>query len=69
MLFVNRYEAALTRRENVMQVEAARRAIEQVGGRVEISHPSSAGVVVVILHLPVRYTPHDFLPGLPFYPA
>lgn len=66
---MNRYEAALSRRENVIQVQAAKQAIERAGGKVEISQPTSAGVVVVILHLPVQYVPQDFLPGLPFYPS
>jgi hypothetical protein len=63
------YEAVLARPENVQQVRARERAIERIGGRVEIGKRSAAGMTLVRLILPDPYTPHDFVPGLPFFPV
>ncbi|MGH2516325.1 MAG: hypothetical protein ACRDHP_11785 [Ktedonobacterales bacterium] len=63
------YQAMLANPNNVARVRAAQRGIEQVGGKVSISSPTNAGMVVVLLHLPEAYTPEQFLPGLPFYPT
>lgn len=63
------YEAALARRETVDQVRARQRDIERVGGRIEIGHTNQAGMTLVRLILPAPYTPQDFVPGLPFFPA
>jgi hypothetical protein len=63
---VRTYEAVFSRPESVARVQAARRAIERAGGRLEIRPPNRAGMVVVTLTLPDPYTPDDFVPGLPF---
>ncbi len=63
------YQANFYRPENVARVQQARRAIEQVGGKVEIIPPAKTGMIVVVLTLPEQYSPDDFLPGLPFYPV
>lgn len=63
------YEAALARRETVQLVRDRQRDIERVGGRVEIGATNAAGITLVRLVLPAPYSPQDFLPGLPFFPA
>jgi hypothetical protein len=63
------YEAILSNPRNIAQVQAARRAIEDAGGRVIIAPPTKAGMVLVTLRLPEPYAPQYFLPGLPFYPV
>lgn len=61
------YEASLSQRESLARVQAARRSIERAGGQVKYAQPTRSGMVLVTLILPDRYTPQDFLPGLPFY--
>jgi hypothetical protein len=63
------YQAALARAENVAHVHSARRAIERIGGKVQIDPPAKNGIVIVTLHLPEGHLPSDYLPGLPFYPT
>lgn len=63
------YEAVLARSETIQQVRAQQRAIERIGGRVEISAPSGSGMTLIRLTLPEPYTPDDFCPGLPFFPV
>lgn len=63
------YQAMLSNPANVARVRAAQRAIEQVGGKVNITSPTKVGMVVVLLALPEGYVPGQFLPGLPFYPV
>ena len=63
------YEAILSDPRNLAQVQAARRAIEAVGGWVQREPPTKEGLVVVILALPKGYAPKQFIPGLPFYPV
>lgn len=62
------YQALLSNPENVARVQAARREVERVGGRVSLAPPTKAGMVAVILELPEGYRPEQFVPGLPFYP-
>ena len=62
------YEATLYNPQSLVSVQAARPAIERVGGRVEIDRPSVTGMITVTLWLPSAYFPSVFLPGLPFYP-
>jgi hypothetical protein len=64
---VKTYEALLASPANIAQVESTRLVIERAGGRVKLAPPTSSGMVLVTLILPDRYTPQDFLPGLPFY--
>ena len=61
------YEARLTSRDNLARVLAAKRAIEQARGTVEIIPTKTAGVVIVLLTLPDGYRPEMFLPGMPFF--
>jgi len=61
------YEAILTHHTSIARVAAARPAIERAGGSVKLAPPTHNGMVLVMLTLPDRYTPEDFLPGLPFY--
>lgn len=63
------YQAMLRNPANVARVQAARRAIEQVGGRIQIAPPTKDGMTLVVLSLPEGYAPDHFLPGLPFYPV
>ncbi len=69
MAQVQTYEALLARPDNLARIEAQRRAIERVGGRLHIASASPSGLVMVTLTLPSTYRPDDFLPGLPFYPV
>ena len=63
------YEALLANTQSTDRVKAARRDIERVGGSVKLAPPTATGMVLVTLTLPDRYTPQQFLPGLPFYPV
>jgi hypothetical protein len=63
------YQAILGNPTNVARVQAARSAIDQVGGRVQIAPPTKDGMTLVVLTLPEGYAPERFLPGLPFYPV
>lgn len=63
------YEALLAHAKSVARVKAAQPAIERAGGRVKLAPPTASGMVLVTLILPDRYTPQDFVPGLPFYPV
>lgn len=63
------YEAMLARSETVRQARAQQRAIERLGGTLEISAPSATGMTLVRLTLPEPYTPADVLPDLPFFLA
>ena len=63
------YEAMLANPASIARVTAARPAIERTGGRVKLAPPTKSGMVLATLTLPDRYTPEDFLPGLPFYPV
>jgi hypothetical protein len=63
------YQAMLSNPNNVARVRAAQRAIEQVGGKIEVAPPTRVGMVVVLVYLPEGYTPDQFVPGLPFYPV
>lgn len=62
------YQALLARADNVAKVQSMRRAIERIGGKVEIAPPTATGMVRVTLWLPPQYQPKDFFPDLPFYP-
>ncbi len=62
------YEALLSNPQHVAQVQAARRAIESVGGSLQIIRtPEQASMTLVVVTLPSAYLPDTFLPGLPFY--
>ena len=63
------YEAILARPETVRQAREQQRAIERLGGTLEISPRGATGMTLVRLSLPEPYTPADVLPGLPFFPA
>lgn len=60
------YEAAISRPDNLARIQAARRSVERVGGKVAISRPDAAGMVLVVVTLPEPYTPDDFFPDIPF---
>lgn len=64
------YQALLSHQENVSRVEAARRQIELIGGRVHLAPAQRVGMVLVTLTLtlPEGYLPQQFFSGLPFYP-
>ena len=62
------YQALLARPENLAKVQAKRRAVEAVGGKIEIAPPTSTGMIMVVLWLPPQHQPSDFSPDLPFYP-
>lgn len=64
------YEALLSNPQHVAQAQAARRAIERVGGSLQMiraPQPGQPGMTLVVVTLPVAYVPETFLPGLPFY--
>ncbi len=63
------YEAALSRKENLVQVKAAMRLIERIGGSVQIAPATATGMTLVVLTLPETHRPEDILPGLPFFPV
>lgn len=62
------YQALLSHQENVSRVEAARRQIELIGGRMHLAPAQRVGMVLVTLTLPEGYLPQQFFSGLPFYP-
>ena len=64
------YEALLSNPQHVAQAQAAKRAIEGVGGSLEVIRtPQSGqpGLTLVVVTLPGAYLPDTFLPGLPLY--
>lgn len=61
------FEARLAVRESIERVQAAKRAIEQARGTVQIIPTRTAGVVIVLLTLPDGSRPEIFLPGIPFF--
>lgn len=63
------YEALLANEQSLARVHAARRAIEHVGGRIEIERQAGSAAHVVTIWLPMPYHPDGVLPGLPFYPV
>jgi hypothetical protein len=63
------YQALLSNAENVARVEAARRQIERIGGRVHLATAQRVGMVLVTLELPEGHAPAEFFPDLPFYPV
>jgi hypothetical protein len=63
------YQAMLSHPDNLARVQAAKREIERVKGRVSIATRNTAGLTCVVLELPEGYTPDQFVPGLPFYPV
>ena len=63
------YQALLANPQNVAAVQARKRDVERIGGRVEIAAPTTVGMVLVLLELPVGTLPEQFFPGIPFYPA
>jgi hypothetical protein len=69
MAKVQSFEAMLTRPESLIRIQAARPAIESVGGRIEIQPSGSPDLLIVLLHLPEPYQPDEFLPELPFFPV
>ena len=65
---ISTYQALLTKPASLAQVEAQRKAITKVGGRVHLHPGNAVGQTSVVLELPAPYQPDDFLPGLPFFP-
>ena len=63
------YQALLANPQNVAKVRARTQAIERIGGQVAIAPPTRVGMVLVILELPVGYSPEQFFPDIPFYPV
>lgn len=66
MMPMQTYEALLAQPQHVAQVKAARRAIERIGGTVQMLPAQQTGMTLVVLTLPVSYQPSAFFPGLPF---
>lgn len=62
------YQALLGNPQNIKKVQAAKRVIEQLGGRLAIAPPTNVGMVLVILELPIGYAPEQLFPDIPFYP-
>ena len=63
------FEALLSNPQHVAQAQAARRAIESVGGSLQLirtPQPGQPGMTLVVMTLPNAYLPETFLPGLPF---
>jgi hypothetical protein len=60
------YEALLADQQSVKQVEAARREVEQAGGRLRVYPPNKSGLTLVELTLPAPLRPTTLFPGLPF---
>src|SRR5258707_10924960 len=54
------YQALLTRRESLDRVKSVRKAIEQVGGQVEVVPSGTPGMTCAIVHLPSPRHPHEF---------
>lgn len=63
------FEARLASPANINRVHAAKQAIEQARGSVQIIATKTPGVVIVLLTLPDNYRPEMFLPGIPFFLA
>lgn len=63
-----RYQAVLSPAA-AARVQAARRDIERMGGRIALSSPNQVGLVIALLDLPETYRPDQVFPGLPFYPV
>lgn len=63
------YQAMLSNPNNLVRVQAARRSIEAVGGKVTIAPPTKEGMTLVTLLLPEGVFPTRLFPDLPFYPA
>ncbi len=63
------YEALLSSPQYIAQAQAARRAIEGVGGVLQIIPNPHTGMTLIVLTLPTPHRPEAFLPGLPFYPV
>ncbi|MBF6590098.1 MAG: hypothetical protein IVW57_06130 [Ktedonobacterales bacterium] len=63
------YQALLSHPDNLARVQAAKREIERVGGRLSLAPPTKTGMVAATLELPEGYRPEDFVPGVPFYPV
>lgn len=63
------YEATLSQPASLAQIEAARAAIERVGGSVKVAPPTRTGMALVTLVLPDPHRPEAFFPNLPFYPV
>ncbi len=61
------YEARLTTPESIKRVQAAKRAVEQVRGTIQIVPTRTSGVVIVLLTLPDGYRAESLLPGIPFF--
>lgn len=61
------YEARLTTPESIKRVQAAKRAVEQVRGTIQIVPTRTPGVVIVLLTLPDGYRAESLLPGIPFF--
>ncbi len=62
------YQALLGRADNVAKALRMRRAVEEIGGKIEVAPPTATGMVRVTLWLPPQYQPAHFFPDLPFYP-
>ena len=63
------FEALLSNPQHVAQAQAARRAIERVGGSLQLiraPQPGQPGRTLVVMTLPNAYLHETFLPGLPF---
>jgi len=63
------YQALLTRRESLDRVKSVRKAIEQVGGQIEVVPSGTPGMTCAIVHLPSPRHPHEFVPEIPFFPV
>lgn len=63
------YQALLSNPESVARIQAGRREVERVGGKLAIAPPNKVGMVVIVLQLPEGYWPDVFFPGMPFYPV
>jgi hypothetical protein len=63
------YEVILAREETIQRIRDAQRAIERLGGAVEIGAPTPTGVRLARIILPEPMAPDDVLPGIPFVPA
>jgi hypothetical protein len=63
------YQALLANPQNVAAVRARKRDVERIGGRMEIAAPTTVGMVLVLLELPVGTLPEQFFAAIPFYPV
>ena len=62
------YQAILSTPNNIARIQAAKRAIEGIGGKLTVAPPNKAGMTLITLALPEQYYPDQFFPGVPFYP-